>query len=315
MAEISSTAQPRSDQITEDEKHSFLNARVRQSFKNQWPLVTHTNHLALFGFRRFRTGHLLNLRLMEEEIKALDHNIFQAGLMLEDGSRKGDRLGIAHAKRDPSLNGAATVDHEMVLKLRSLLKDYGMLYILNVPQKVADYCTDEALIAFNEVMTMEAFALADHQWLSSRVPEISGEETYRTRLVRIDRPPRSHQQDILALYLRKFFRLIWFQFTNRQRARQKQETEFHDAYQNTALIADTFARFLFGITAGALLIIPVVILSRQSSNNVQLLTVSLCIIIFSFLVALVSRATHQDTMAATAAYAAVLVVFVSNKID
>ena len=129
MAEKFLTSQPRFDQLKEDEDHNLCDTRVQQSFKTQWSRVTHANDLALFGFRRFRTSHLLNLRLMEEEIKALDHKVFQAGLGMEDGSRKKGRLSLTHDEGDqPSHAGSVMINHEMTLRLRSLIKKYGMSY-------------------------------------------------------------------------------------------------------------------------------------------------------------------------------------------
>lgn len=54
------------------------------------------------------------------------------------------------------------------------------------------------------------------------------------------------------------------------------------------------------------------ILGRQSDYSAQLIITSVCVILFSLIVALVSRASLQETMAASAAYAAVLVVFIST---
>ena len=45
-------------------------------FRNTWHTVTDDNYFTLFGFRRFRTSHLLNLRLLENEIDGLGHQIY-----------------------------------------------------------------------------------------------------------------------------------------------------------------------------------------------------------------------------------------------
>jgi len=69
----------------------------------------------------------VNLRFLEEEIAELDHRIYQVGLKLVGGAdRDRDRLGLCFGKRDFEVpEEAEFVTHEMVLKLRSLLKEYG----------------------------------------------------------------------------------------------------------------------------------------------------------------------------------------------
>jgi len=59
-------------------------------------------------------------------------------------------------------------------------------------------------------------------------------------------------------------------------------------------------------------VVPIAILSIQSSHEAQLITAWMSIVIFALLVSLVSKATNEETKAASAAYAAVLVVFLSN---
>ena len=53
---------------------SSQNLPVR--FPLLWQRSTEDNNLALHGFRRFKTTHLLNLRFLEEEIADLDHAIY-----------------------------------------------------------------------------------------------------------------------------------------------------------------------------------------------------------------------------------------------
>ena len=92
-------------------------------FDKLWHNAVDDNYLTLYGFRRYRTSHLLNLRFLEAEIDKIDHAIFQAGLTL-DYLPVIDRLGLRTAKKDvPSATRA--VDKALVLQLRELLKQYG----------------------------------------------------------------------------------------------------------------------------------------------------------------------------------------------
>jgi hypothetical protein len=45
------------------------------TFRKLWKHSTEDNNLALYGFRRFKTSHLLNLRYLEEEISRLDYDM------------------------------------------------------------------------------------------------------------------------------------------------------------------------------------------------------------------------------------------------
>jgi competence protein ComGC len=60
------------------------------------------------------------------------------------------------------------------------------------------------------------------------------------------------------------------------------------------------------------IIAPLAIISHESSKNVQLVAVLLCIIILSILVWLFLNVSSFEMMAVSAGYAAVLSVFVSN---
>ena len=89
-------------------------------------MVTDDNHLTLYGFRRFRTAHLLSLRFLENEIHHIDYQLFQAGLRLGSHLRGEDRLGLRHSTFDPYARGPEIINEKLVLKLRQLLRDYGI---------------------------------------------------------------------------------------------------------------------------------------------------------------------------------------------
>jgi hypothetical protein len=99
---------------------------VPDLFQTVWQKSTEGNNLSLYGFRRFKTTHLLNLRFLEEEIANLDHKIYQAGLKLNIEPSSDDRLGLRHCRRDqdsPPLMEVVTP--ELILNLRHLIKEYG----------------------------------------------------------------------------------------------------------------------------------------------------------------------------------------------
>ena len=304
------------------------NSETARLFRNLWSNVTDDNALTLFGFRRFRTTHLLNLRLLETEIDKIDHEIYQAGLGLGLPSTSADKLGLKQSKRDEHIPSPEEVlKPELVSRLRQLLKEYGMsLYQSRELGKlglIPRYIADEGLVTFNQIMMMETFALADNSWQASlRSDNQNPYEMYKTRLVRVDTVSRSRSGDLLRRSLRKYLRAFWFfiRFQG-QHAHQKHgsylsatelESNLKRSYQNTSRIADMFTRFLIALIAGTFLVTPLAILSHQSTTKAYLVTISVFIILFSLLVSLLTRATNEETMVASAAYAAVLSVFFSN---
>ncbi|KAL9034002.1 MAG: hypothetical protein Q9214_007245 [Letrouitia sp. 1 TL-2023] len=99
---------------------------IEHNFRKLWHKVTDDNYFALFGFRRFRTAHLLNLRLLENEIDGLDRKMYQAGIKLGAIPTSGKRLGLAKARKDADApNADEVMKEESVLKMRRLLEEYG----------------------------------------------------------------------------------------------------------------------------------------------------------------------------------------------
>ena len=99
------------------------------TFKRLWKHSTEDNNLTLYGFRRFKTSHLLNLRYLEEEISRVDHDIYQAGLRSGCVPGERDRLGLRYSKRDPnSSQGNEIFNNKLISDLRTLLKEYGKVH-------------------------------------------------------------------------------------------------------------------------------------------------------------------------------------------
>ena len=97
-----------------------------QHFSKIWHNATEDNPLSLYGFQRFKTSHLLNLRFLELEIGKVDRQIFQAGLTLEATPHPNDKLGLRDGKRDENAPAVEDViNRELVLKLRDLVRQYG----------------------------------------------------------------------------------------------------------------------------------------------------------------------------------------------
>ncbi|KAF2802721.1 uncharacterized protein BDZ99DRAFT_454406 [Mytilinidion resinicola] len=272
------------------------------NFRKCWIASTADNNLTLHGFRRFKTTHLLNLRFLENEIADMDHIIYQAGLSLGLSASSSDRLGLNHSKRDANVPKISdSITPEFILKLRDLLKQY-----------------DEALAAFNGMMAMETFSLLDDEKQSSWRSDLNLYEVYKTRLLRVDLGTRA-RTDPFQRWLHRYLRA--FRYWRLSRKSQNSEEGFGSfsvrhhhrwSYQNTILIADIIGRVTAAAFTAVFLVAPLAILSHESSKNVQLVVISVCILVLSFLVSLFLKVSSFEMMAISAAYAAVLSVFVSN---
>ena len=75
---------------------------------------------------------------------------------------------------------------------------------------------------------------------------------------------------------------------------------------------DTLARFIVAITGGLSLVIPMLFMRLGETLFKSLTTVSAAVVLFSALTSLMFNASNVETLGATAAYAAVLVVFVGT---
>lgn len=83
-------------------------------------------------------------------------------------------------------------------------------------------------------------------------------------------------------------------------------------YAGSRRLAGTIARFIIGILGGASLIVPMILMTFLTTRNEHLIITSVFTFAFAFGISFASTATNQEVLGATAAYAAVLVVFVGT---
>ncbi|KAI1350082.1 hypothetical protein F5Y01DRAFT_165552 [Xylaria sp. FL0043] len=275
------------------------NDNSAQEFPKHWERVTADNGLTRHGFRRFKTTQLINLRFLEDEIAALDHIIYKAGLSLGLDPSSSDGLGLRDNLRDTdAAQVKERITQEMVLKLRSLIKEYN-----------------DALIAFNQIMTMETFSLMDDERQSSLRTDLSLHAIYNTRLIRANLGTRS-RTDPFQRRIHKYLRdLRYWRLSKRDKNRSEvpgtPSTGHRWHYQNTVLVAEVVGRVTTAVIIAVFLVIPLVILEYQP-KNIQVAVVSAFILVFSFTVSSMLKISNLETMAVSAAYAAVLATFVTN---
>jgi hypothetical protein len=115
-------------------------------------------------------------------------------------------------------------------------------------------------------MRLEIICLSDHSGLS-RSSGMSREETFRTRLVQVDRPARNGVRDPLQHWMRRVIRKAYYITSSREsdntalpisKTTSKEKIGRVRRYQTVAWVADTLSRFLFGLVASASLTVPMV---------------------------------------------------------
>lgn len=190
---------------------------------------------------------------------------------------------------------------------------------LKIPK--LQHFTDEALLAFHQIMTMERCSLLDDEQAASARKDPTLPEMYETRLLRPDLPPRS-RSDPVSRWLHNLLRdLRYWRLSTRQgcdnEARGVEEQAGKAAgrgfsHQNSAPIANVVGRVLITVVSGLFLVVPLAVLSPKSPSGAQIVVVTVCISVFSFLVAVMMKASNFEMMAVSSAYAAVLTVFISN---
>lgn len=174
---------------------------------------------------------------------------------------------------------------------------------------------DDALIAFNTIMSMDTFSLLDDEKQSHLRTELTVYEKYKTRLLRVDQMPRV-RQDPLQRCIHQLLRLLRYRRVsslpnNVERANMAMPGQRWSA-QNTALIADITGRIIVAVVAAGFLTIPLVALSHETRKGVQVIVVSICIALFACIVSVMLRASNLEMLVVSSAYAAILSVFVSN---
>lgn len=98
---------------------------LREQFRLHWQSSTADENVTLYGFSRFRTIHLLNLRFLEGEISELNRLVYQAGQSLCEVPPSRKRRGIDSRWSGVSPEPSKIINQELVTKLRDLLRQYG----------------------------------------------------------------------------------------------------------------------------------------------------------------------------------------------
>lgn len=161
---------------------------------------------------------------------------------------------------------------------------------------------------------METFSLLDDERQSRKRTDLHLQEIYNTRLVRVDLGSRS-TQDPIQRGIHKVLRAIRYRIISVHPGTDEEQVNRITngmSYQNSVLIAEMLSRFLVALVAGAFMVLPLVMISYQDSQQSRLFTISIWIVVFALLISTTLRTAGLTTLATVAAYAAVLAGFVST---
>lgn len=166
-------------------------------------------------------------------------------------------------------------------------------------------------------MAMERCSLLDDEKAASARTDLTLPEMYQTRLLRPDLPSRSHA-DPVSHWIHRLLRDFRYRKLSRRCGARGVEAQAvlgradSFSHQNSAPLSNFIGRLITTLMTGVFLVVPLAALGPQSTSTSQLVVVAVCILLFSFLVATMMKASNFEMMAVSAAYAAVLSVFVSN---
>ena len=96
----------------------------------------------------------------------------------------------------------------------------------------------------------------------------------------------------------------------RSLGRERGDAIVHD--KRLAKLRGALARLMFAIIGGVIIIVPIFVLSEGNTPYKKLGVITVSIILFAIGIAVFSRAAPENLLAATAAYAAVLVTLIGN---
>lgn len=133
---------------------------------------------------------------------------------------------------------------------------------------------------------------------------------YITRYLNLT-PPPTIPTDSLRDFLKAHLP-TGLTYTRSEKEAHFDEFNAHAPTTTVSPFVDKLARFIIAFAGGASLVVPMLIMTLHQTKTNSLVTVSIAVTLFAAAMSLVIRASNSETLAATATYAAVLVVFVGT---
>ncbi|KAF2094139.1 hypothetical protein NA57DRAFT_80556 [Rhizodiscina lignyota] len=261
-----------------------------------WQTAKDIYYTDRYRFKGFEALHVLSVQYYQRDLCRLEHKFVCSG-------------GI-----DPK------DEAEQLKSLRSLLKDYA--------EAISQL---EATIRRDATLPKDEWARKD---IEAFTEGITGQEkdNFSVEQHQYELRPRI-TLDPVRLMLHRAFPRSWkypfYTATTREQAAAiaKQDGQPSDAgsisldnfegppkYAPSSVV-DGFGRLIMAVLGGASLLVPMLIMTFFKSQTARLVTVSVAVLLFGIILSIGTRASNQELLAATAAYTAVMVVYVGSAND
>ncbi|KAF4624509.1 hypothetical protein G7Y89_g13664 [Cudoniella acicularis] len=234
-----------------------------------------------WGVRKFEGLALLNLCYYEYELENLEKKIREAG---------------------------GAVSSSNLASLRSLMKEYdqavkGFLQLSQTSRQAFTKAVSQHLSLFpSEMVSHELIPIyTDYANLKPKTP--TGDQV------------RAVLQQILPLKAVADSDEVYFEHVSRTAAPGGAGAAGYRARSDSKQVSpfvDRLARVIVAITGGVFLLVPMIIMTFVQNAHLRLVVVSVAVVWFAVSVAVVSESSNQELIGATAAYTAVLVVYVGS---
>ncbi|KAF2460690.1 hypothetical protein BDY21DRAFT_336129 [Lineolata rhizophorae] len=246
--------------------------------------------------RRYGWLHNRVMLYRQDELRMLENQLMK----LDQEDEESDPRALKSRKRDDQREGGLR---------RALIKD--------IDDKLKEY--DDIVLRNSKMSSLQAASPRNHQsvenWIFHNAPLCATEaEFIRNRqdfVALVDAKEGSWfdgvVEDTLSQIPCTLTRLLFID----PEKRTSTEDELVRLYSKARI--DTFARLVITILAVALLMVPVVVLfSTTETGGLKIAIILLFTLFFSISLSLFTKAKRHEVFAATAAYCAVLVVFLGD---
>ncbi|EGP83083.1 uncharacterized protein MYCGRDRAFT_50913, partial [Zymoseptoria tritici IPO323] len=109
--------------------------------------------------------------------------------------------------------------------------------------------------------------------------------------------------------LRKYL-LVQLTYSNDEKKARNERYKKREIPRTLSEAGEKIARFIIASVGALFILIPMYIMALHTSRTVNLVTTTIAVVLFAILCSITLRTTNDQTLSATAGYAAVLFVFV-----
>jgi len=202
------------------------------------------------------------------------------------------------------IQSAKAINPNHKVELRKLLRDYT--------QAIQDFRYMDTLAHLGEVESREHRLSLSFAFRS--IGSAAG-APYDTRYLTLPTPLQQEQEpDAVREVLRDWLPKKWSWTSDERRWRGNEYIQGRLPNLYSPFV-DRLARFLMAFLGGAALLVPMIVMVFNSSLAKSLIVTSIAVLLFAVFLALGIHSSNMDTLAATATYAAVLVVFVGTSLS